>query len=64
MGLEWRNFLKKFEDDLNGGFLTGLFGINIGGMPGLRAMRLLVFSVLMLVIIGIEYWLFKRNDWI
>ncbi|MFP4198934.1 MAG: CorA family divalent cation transporter [Halanaerobium sp.] len=65
MGLEWRNFLKKFEEDLNGVFLTGLFGINIGGMPGTESNAAFgVFSVLMLVIIGIEYWLFKRNDWI
>ncbi|MGP3779020.1 zinc transporter ZntB [Halanaerobium saccharolyticum] len=47
------------------GFLTGLFGINIGGMPGTESSAAFgIFSVLMLVIIGIEYWLFKRNDWI
>ncbi len=47
------------------GFLTGLFGINIGGMPGTESnLAFGIFSVLMLVIIGIEYWLFKRNDWI
>jgi len=47
------------------GFLTGLFGINIGGMPGTESNSAFgIFSVLMLLIIGIEYWLFKKNDWI
>jgi len=47
------------------GFLTGLFGINIGGMPGTESnAAFAVFSLIMIVIIGIEYWLFKRNDWI
>lgn len=46
-------------------FLTGLFGINIGGMPGTESNAAFgIFSILMLVIIGVEYWLFKRNDWI
>jgi len=46
-------------------FLTGLFGINIGGMPGTESNAAFgIFSILMLVIIGFEYWLFKRNDWI
>jgi zinc transporter len=47
------------------GFLTGLFGINIGGMPGTESSAAFgIFSILMLIIIGIEYWLFKKNDWI
>lgn len=47
------------------GFLTGLFGINIGGMPGTDSSSAFwIFSLIMLFIIGIEYWLFKKNDWI
>ena len=47
------------------GFLTGLFGINIAGMPGTESdSAFWIFSFLMLLIIGIEYWLFKSNDWI
>ncbi|TDO89292.1 zinc transporter [Halanaerobium saccharolyticum] len=47
------------------GFLTGLFGINIGGMPGTESnLSFAIFSIIMILIIGIEYWLFKRNDWI
>ena len=47
------------------GFLTGLFGINIGGMPGTdNSSAFWIFSLIMLVIITIEYWLFKKNDWI
>ena len=46
-------------------FLTGLFGINIGGMPGTESKAAFsIFSILMLIIIGIEYWLFKKNQWI
>lgn len=47
------------------GFLTGLFGINIGGMPGTESnTAFAIFSIIMVLIIGVEYWLFKRNDWI
>lgn len=47
------------------GFLTGLFGINIGGMPGTdNSSAFWIFSLIMLVIITVEYWLFKKNDWI
>lgn len=38
------------------GFLTGLFGINIGGMPGTESNAAFgIFSVIMVLIIGIEY---------
>jgi zinc transporter len=34
-------------------------------MPGTESsVAFPIFSIIMLVIIGIEYWLFKRNDWI
>ncbi len=47
------------------GFLTGLFGINIGGMPGTDSSSAFwIFSLIMLLIIAVEYWLFKKNDWI
>ena len=47
------------------GFLTGLFGINIGGMPGTDSSSAFwIFSLIMGLIITVEYWLFKKNDWI
>lgn len=47
------------------GFLTGLFGINIGGMPGTEnEYAFWVFSFLMFLIIIIEYLLFKKNNWL
>ncbi|MTI46729.1 MAG: zinc transporter ZntB [Firmicutes bacterium] len=46
-------------------FLTGLFGINIGGMPGTDSPNaFLFFTVSMVFIAFIEYLIFKRNDWI
>ncbi len=47
------------------GFLTGLFGINIGGMPGVESESAFwIFSFTMIVLVVIEYILFKKNDWI
>lgn len=47
------------------GFLTGLFGINIGGMPGVESSSAFwIFSFLMIILVIIEYILFKKNDWI
>ncbi len=47
------------------GFLTGLFGINIGGMPGVDSNNaFLVFSLFMIFIASMEYIIFKRNHWL
>lgn len=47
------------------GFLTGLFGINIGGMPGVESESAFwVFSFIIIILVIIEYILFKKNDWI
>ena len=46
------------------GFLTGLLGINIGGMPGADDPNAFwVFVVGLFVIIGFQYWLFKKLKW-
>lgn len=46
------------------GFLTGLLGINIGGMPGADNPNAFWFFVVgLLVIIGFQYWLFKKLKW-
>ena len=46
------------------GFLTGLFGINIGGMPGVEnndAFNIMVYACV--AIVAVELWLFKKLKW-
>ncbi len=46
------------------GFLTGLLGINIGGMPGAdNPYAFWIFIVGLSIIIAIQYWLFKKLKW-
>ena len=46
------------------GFLTGLFGINIAGMPGVSAPNaFIVFCTLLLVIFGVQLLVLKRLKW-
>jgi zinc transporter len=46
------------------GFLTGLFGINIGGMPGVdKEMAFTIFSGCLAVIVAIQIILFKYFRW-
>ena len=47
------------------GFLTGLLGINVGGIPG--AQSNLGFSVFVLLLAGVvvfQIWLFKKKKWL
>ncbi len=45
-------------------FLTGLMGINIGGMPGVnRGEAFWIFSILCILIAGLQIIIFKRNKW-
>ena len=47
------------------GLLTGLLGINVGGIPGTESK--LAFTVVTLFLLGIafvELWIFKRSKWI
>ncbi|MCZ2721256.1 zinc transporter ZntB [Marinomonas sp. 15G1-11] len=45
-------------------FLTGLFGINIGGMPGVdNGMSFWYFCISLSVLGGIQYWLMKKSRW-
>ncbi|MGB0631812.1 MAG: zinc transporter ZntB [Alphaproteobacteria bacterium] len=47
------------------GLLTGLLGINVGGMPGEKAGSAFWIVTVGLVVIGaIEYWLLKKLKWI
>jgi len=46
------------------GFLTGLLGINLGGIPGSESpFGFLTFSSIMLVVVGLQLWFFRKNRW-
>lgn len=46
------------------GFLTGLFGINIGGMPGTDNQgAFAIFSIIMVLLLGIQIVLFRWKKW-
>jgi zinc transporter len=46
------------------GFLTGLLGINIGGIPGADEENAFwYFSSGLAVLVGFQVWLFKKLDW-
>jgi zinc transporter len=46
-------------------FLTGLLGINIGGIPGAKDDNAFyVFSFLLVVLVTIQFFIFKRKNWI
>ena len=46
------------------GFLTGLFGINIGGMPGVESPSAFsIFSAILTVLVILQIWIFKKLKW-
>jgi zinc transporter len=46
-------------------FLTGLLGINIGGIPGAKDDNAFyVFSLILIVLVTIQFYIFKRKNWI
>jgi zinc transporter len=46
------------------GFLTGLLGINIGGIPGAANPNAFwVFVVVLVVIVGFQFWVFRKLKW-
>ena len=47
------------------GFLTGLLGINVGGIPGADSkIGFAVFVVMLLVVIFFQIWFFKKKKWL
>lgn len=47
------------------GFLTGLLGVNIGGVPGVDFQpAFAIFSVILVLIAGILLWWFRKNRWL
>jgi zinc transporter len=46
-------------------FLTGLLGINIGGIPGAENKQaFMIFCLFLLVIVFFQLWIFRRKKWI
>jgi zinc transporter len=46
------------------GFLTGLLGVNIAGIPGAEYPHaFLIFIIIMLLIVSFQIWIFKRKKW-
>lgn len=47
------------------GFLTGLLGINVGGMPGTDSdMAFWGFVIVLMMLMGLQYYIFKRLKWL
>lgn len=47
------------------GFLTGLLGINVGGIPGAESnLGFTVFIVLLIVVVVFQIWYFKKKKWL
>ncbi len=46
-------------------FLTGLLGINVGGIPGAsNENAFYIFSLILLFVVGFQFYIFKRSKWI
>lgn len=47
------------------GFLTGLLGINVGGIPGTEShWAFAIFCILLGVVASVQIWFFRRKKWI
>jgi zinc transporter len=47
------------------GFLTGLLGINVGGIPGADSrLGFPIFVLLLLGVVVFQIWFFKKNKWL
>lgn len=46
------------------GFLTGLLGVNVAGIPGANDQHaFMIFTVSLIVLVVIQLWIFKRKKW-
>ena len=46
------------------GFLTGLLGINVGGIPGAENSNAFgIFIIILIVVVVFQIWLFKKKKW-
>jgi zinc transporter len=47
------------------GFLTGLLGINVGGIPGAESkLGFLIFLILLVIVVAFQIWYFKKKKWL
>ncbi|MGB3624473.1 MAG: CorA family divalent cation transporter, partial [Henriciella sp.] len=47
------------------GFVTGLLGINVGGMPGVESGYAFWITVGMLIgLMGVQFWIFRKLKWL
>ena len=47
------------------GFLTGLLGINVGGIPGADSkLGFTTFILLLFIVVAFQLWLFKKKKWL
>ena len=47
------------------GFMTGLLGINVGGIPGSDSkLGFTVFVILLVIVVAIQIWYFKKKKWL
>jgi zinc transporter len=47
------------------GFLTGLLGVNVGGVPGAEnPSAFLEFSLFLVVLVAVQIWIFRRKRWL
>ena len=47
------------------GFLTGLLGINLGGIPGAEnPLSFWIFVFILVFVVVLQYWLFKLKKWL
>ncbi len=47
------------------GFFTGLLGINVGGIPGAEnPWAFTIFLGLLLLIVFVQLWIFKKKKWL
>ncbi len=46
------------------GFLTGLLGINVGGIPGAEnSYAFMIFIIILAIIVGLQIYIFKKLKW-
>ena len=46
-------------------FLTGLLGINIGGIPGAQNDNAFyIFSIILVMVTSVQFYIFKKKKWL
>lgn len=46
------------------GFLTGLLGVNVGGIPGAdNSYAFIIFMILLILVVAAQVWLFRKKKW-